>query len=433
VHVLFVIDTWGLIGGTERHAQVCVPALLERGHEVTILCREDQEPGFAEIDVIELPALDGQWLGEPDRRELGSKVRAVRPDVVFLSALRNIDASEELTGIAPVVRYVHDHTLFCPGLNKFTEDGHTCKEPMGIRCLQRYWLESGCVCFKKDRHQNILIDPLRDLSVKQRELEVAKGSNHVLTNSHYMRDELLKVGFHPETTSVLYIFTGSNTELQPRGELPLDTRTFVETAENEGTPLVFTPARLTLPDKGVDYLLTMLGLLREDFRAVIAGTGPAEEWLRDKAHQEGVGDRVHFAGWMSSPHIETLYSRARAGVCPSIWDEPFGLVGIEAMAHRKPVCAFEVGGIPEWLEDGLNGFLLPSRDTGGMAAALDRLLADDALARELGRNGFDLAAERFPRGRHIDELEAHLMRAAGIPTTPIPTRSFDDEIDRVAA
>jgi len=431
VHVLFVIDTWGLIGGTERHAQVCVPALLERGHRVTILCREDQEPGFAKADVIELPFLEGQWLSGSERQELSTRVRNVAPDVVFLSALRNIDGAEELAEIAPVVRYVHDHTLFCPGLNKFTEDGHTCKEPMGIKCLQRYWLDAGCVCFKKDRHKNTFLDPLRDLRIKERELEVAKASSCVLTNSYYMRDELLKVGFHPEITSVLYIFSGSNTELQPAGALPEKTAAFLESSHD---PLIFTPARLTLPDKGVDYLLTMIGLLKNRFRAVVAGTGPAESWLREKAVREGVGDRVHFAGWMSSPQIETLYSHARVVVCPSIWDEPFGLVGIEAMAHRKPVCAFDVGGIPEWLEHGHNGYLLAARDTGGMASAVDRILADEQLAEELGQNGYEFAAERFPRSRHIDEFDTHLMRAAGIPTTPIPTTSIDeDDFGRVAA
>jgi glycosyltransferase involved in cell wall biosynthesis len=430
VHVLFVIDTWGLIGGTERHAQVVVPALLRCGHRVTVLCREDQKPDFADATVIEFPSLEGQWMSRADRSELGSRVRALEPDVVFLSALRNIHAAEALTEIAPVVRYVHDHTLFCPGLNKFTEDGETCREPMGIRCLQRYWLGSGCVCFKKDRHKNRFLDPLRDLHIKARELEVAKRSSCVLTNSHYMRNELLSVGFHPETTSVLYIFTDSNSTAQPAGELPEETAAFLAQSDE---PLVFTPARLTLPDKGVDYLLTMLGQLQTSFRATVAGTGPAEQWLREKARQEGVGDRVHFAGWMSSAEIETLYSRARVVVCPSIWDEPFGLVGIEAMAHEKPVVAFDVGGIPEWLQNGVNGYLLPPKDTGAMAAAVDRLLDDELLARTIGRNGFELMSERFPRARHIEEFQGHLMRAAGLPPVPSSTPSVDEEDVRVAA
>ena len=88
-----------------------------------------------------------------------------------------------------------------------------------------------------------------------------------------MRRELLKVGFAPDTTAVLYYFTDSNTAEQPRGRLPESTHAFVDAP---GAPLLFTPARLTLPDKGVDYLLSALAKLSSPFRAVVAHTGSVE-------------------------------------------------------------------------------------------------------------------------------------------------------------
>jgi len=411
LHLLFVIDTWGLIGGTERHAAVVVPALLERGHRITVLCREDQRPGFAAgVEVLEVPALGQGWLSNTQRRELGRRVRAVHPEVVFLSALRNVDAAEELTEIAPVVRYVHDHTLFCPGLNKYREDGETCRDPMGLVCLERYWQSNGCICFKPAGHPDPLFTPVREIRARWRELAVAQRSARVLTNSHYMREELLKVGFAPDTTDVLYIFTRSNTAEQPPGEIPAATRAFLESGAG---PLLFTPARLTLPDKGVDFLVSALAGLRPPFRAVVAGTGPAEAWLRQKALDDGVGARVHFTGWLDSAGIEALYAEADVVVCPSVWDEPFGLVGIEAMAHGKPVVAFDVGGIPEWLEDGRTGYLVPRKDVATLALRLQELIDDPERGRELGRAGSQAVARRFPRGAHIDALEGYLTAAAG--------------------
>ena len=310
------------------------------------------------------------------------------------------------------MRYVHDHTLFCPGLNKYREDQETCHEPMGFPCLRNYYLGPGCVGFKAPGHRNRVTEPIGEMLVKWRELELARRSTHTLTNSRYMQGELLQVGFPPERTSVLYYFTMSGTSFQPPGPLPRATEDFLATTSG---PLIFTPARLTLPDKGVDHLLTALVDVGHPFRAVIAGTGGQEAWLRQKAADVGVGDRVHFSGWTDSGAIETLYERADLVVCPSVWDEPFGLVGIEAMAHGRPLVAFRVGGIPEWLLEGENGRSLPRKDTRGMSRAIEDLLGDPEEARRLGEGGRRVVAERFPRDRHVQDLESTLAAAAGHP------------------
>jgi len=408
--VLFVLDTWGLIGGTERYAAVVVPALLERGHRVTVLCREDQRPGFADVEVLVHPELGGTRLAGEARRELYRDLHALAPDVTYLSTLGNLDALELLTHVAPSVRFVHDHTLFCPGLNKVHENGDNCRDPFGTVCLRRYYFDEGCICFKPARFEHTFADPIRDLRLKWREFEVARSSTRVLTNSDYMRQELILAGMPPERTSVLYYFTQSNTPAQPRGPLDPATEAFLAASD---APLVFTPARLVHPDKGVDYLLTALGEVDHAYRAVVAGSGPAEPWLREKTRLEGLEDRVHFSGWTPSPAIETLYSRADVVVFPSVWNEPFGLVGIEAMSHGKPVVAFGVGGVPEWLDDGRTGHLIERQDTHGLARAIQGLLDDPARGAAMGAEGRRVVAERFGRDAHVAGLEAALAEAAG--------------------
>ena len=69
----------------------------------------------------------------------------------------------------------------------------------------------------------------------------------------------------------------------------------------------------------------------------LAGTGPAEAWLREKAAAEGLGERVVFTGWLGADALEALYALASVVVFPSMWNEPFGLVGLEAMAHAGGV------------------------------------------------------------------------------------------------
>ncbi len=409
MHILFTLDTWGLIGGTERYAAVVVPALLERGHRVTVLCREDLREGMADVPVIEVSELGAEGLSKEASRELARRVREAAPDVVYVSTLRNMAANALLVDLAPLVRFVHDHTLFCPGLNKYREDGETCRDPMGLVCLQRYWLGSGCVCFKPAGHKERFLTPLKELYRKHREIALVQRSSLCLTNSEYMRGELLKVGFSPDRTSVLYLFTRSNTPHQPAGTLAADVEGFL--AETQG-PLLFTPARLTLPDKGVDFLLTALARVRSPFRAIVSGSGPAETWLREKAIEEGLAERVFFTGWIDSAGIEALYARADIVICPSVWDEPFGLVGLEAMAHAKPVVAFDVGGIPEWLTHGETGLLVPRKDVDAMAQAVDRLLDEPGLASAYGQAGRRALFERFAPEQHVEQLESLLSQAS---------------------
>jgi glycosyltransferase involved in cell wall biosynthesis len=410
VRVLFVIDTWALIGGTERHAAVVVPGLAERGHAVTVLCRAGGGEGLPPVPVETFPELAGTVLAPAARAALRARVAALAPDAIFISALRNVDALEVLADAAPVVRYVHDHTPFCPGLNKYYESGGTCRHALGFACLKRYWLDGGCTSFKPGMHASPL-DPVRELARKQREVRATGRAARVLTNSSYMREQLVLAGLDPARTAVLHYFTASNTPAQPAGPLPplVERRLSASRA-----PLLFTPARLTLPDKGVDFLLTALAQLGRDFLAVISGDGPARAYLEAKASSDGVADRVLFTGWLGSAALETLYARADVVICPSVWDEPFGLVGIEAMAHGKPVVAFDVGGIPDWLMDGESGFRVPRKDAGALARAVERLLDDPELARSFGARGRALVAERFRREAHMDGLEEALEAAVGL-------------------
>jgi glycosyltransferase involved in cell wall biosynthesis len=96
----------------------------------------------------------------------------------------------------------------------------------------------------------------------------------------------------------------------------------------------------------------------------------------------------------------------------SLWPEPFGAAGLEAMRHGLPVVAFDAGGIREWLLDGINGFLIPWMDRRAFAEKLDALLLDKALARNLGEAGRQLADERYNFDAYLDGLECLFARAA---------------------
>lgn len=117
---------------------------------------------------------------------------------------------------------------------------------------------------------------------------------------------------------------------------------------------------------------------------VIAGDGPLRSALEAEARALGVSERVHFLGWRDDAHA--VFAALDVFLAPSLW-EGFGLVFLEAMAHRLPVISTTVSAIPETVVDGETGWLVPPRDADALAGALRAALTDPVARRARGANG----------------------------------------------
>jgi glycosyltransferase involved in cell wall biosynthesis len=402
LRIALVTKRFDLIGGSERYAGAVARGLAERGHEVRVLCAHGDQG--TDLERAEFTALDSERPSREECRALGAAAHDA--EAIYLLSSLAPRAFEALAGAAPLVRHVQDHTLFCPGMNKVHEDGTNCRDALGVRCLERYYLGSGCSGFKPDGNL-ALRRPIATLAERLADVERHGKVAGLICASAYMREQLVLAGCASDRVHTIPYFTRSSSDEVPAEPLDAALMDFID----GDAPLIFCPARLTLPDKGVDYLITALGALRSPFRCVIAGEGPARAWLEQKAAEEGLADRVRFAGWQASGAVETLYRRAAVVAFPSVWDEPFGLVGLEAAVHEKPVVAFAVGGVVDWLRSGETGSVVPNRDAAGFARALDELLGDPQRAAALGRRAATHVAENFSRDRHLDRLEAVLRGA----------------------
>jgi glycosyltransferase involved in cell wall biosynthesis len=163
------------------------------------------------------------------------------------------------------------------------------------------------------------------------------------------------------------------------------------------TPLVVMAGRLSR-FKGQDDLIeaaAIIARVRPDVRFVIAGhdtneVAPGSPFVGYRPHLEqliaerGLGTQVRLAGYVAD--LPTFIGAGDITAMPS-WEEPFGLVALEAMAMARPVVATRAGGVPEFVIDREHGLLVPPRDPQALAGALLELLADPELARELGRRG----------------------------------------------
>lgn len=149
--------------------------------------------------------------------------------------------------------------------------------------------------------------------------------------------------------------------------------------------------------KGVDVLLAaMPELLRRHpaARLLIAGDGEHRTALERAAAALALGEAVSFLGWADAPRVRRLLRGAAALVVPSIY-EGMPLVVLEAMEASVPVVASRVSGIPEVVEDGRTGWLVPPEEPSSLAAALAAALDDPAAASRRGAAGRRLLSERF--------------------------------------
>jgi len=147
------------------------------------------------------------------------------------------------------------------------------------------------------------------------------------------------------------------------------------------------------PRKGVATAIEALAHLPAGARLEIAGgwDDREEARLRTLAAQLGVAARVHFAGQRDRAELTEVYDAADAVVFPVVWDEPWGLVPLEAMARGRPVVATGRGGSREYLRDGENCLLFAAGSAPSLAAALRRLAEDPGLRARLRDGGLATA------------------------------------------
>jgi glycosyltransferase involved in cell wall biosynthesis len=197
-----------------------------------------------------------------------------------------------------------------------------------------------------------------------------------------MRDTLVEGGFPLSKISIIPSLP--NKAFTPGGSL-------------DPCPLFVVAGRLT-EGKGVQVAIQALGRV-PGARLVVAGEGYFASELAELARRRGVADRVSFVGRLDCSHLLELYRSAWAVLMPSLWPEPFGLTGLEAMACARAVVAFDSGDIRSWLDDGVTGLLVPWNDTTAFEEAMLRL-TDRDLAVELGQGGVRQFHQRFSAERH---------------------------------
>jgi len=180
----------------------------------------------------------------------------------------------------------------------------------------------------------------------------------------------------------------------------------------DNSPLVVQVSWI-IPEKGIPTVLEGAKLVLEhnsSVHFVFVGEGRHRDEYSLLAARMGIHANVRWTGVVEDPLAEGVYAAADVVCQASDWEEVFGYVIAEAMASGKPVVATRVGGIPELVQDGETGFLIPRRDEAQLARKVCLLLDDGALRQRMGNAGRRAAEAKFD----IRDNVAQLIRLYGI-------------------
>jgi glycosyltransferase involved in cell wall biosynthesis len=361
--------------------------LVRRGHRVA----------FAFEQAAENPdrAVDGgidplhRWnIGALPRAAFLREITAFQPEIVFLNACEDETLDLELATRFRSVLFAHAFYAACATgwrMHDFPTR-QICTRRFGPACIPTNYLRA---CGTRS--------PTRLLTFysKQRtRSEVLRRLSGLVVASHFMRDLYVQHGLSERKIRII----PPPAELEPDIEPP-EVRAAL-------SRLLFL-GRLTSV-KGGSKAIEATALCRQalgrPLHLTIAGDGP--ELVRCKQLASKLALDVEFAGWVGPEQRTALLRSADVLLVPSLWPEPFGMIGLEAAAVGLPAVAYDVGGIVDWLRPRQNGELANSAGFSAheLALALERALGNPEHHRQLQLGAWRMAHE-FSGGQHISRLE----------------------------
>ncbi len=395
MRILLATSHRGLLGGAEKYLQSVLPGLIQRGHSVGLLYEyssDTAEPGI-DSQAGHIPSWCSMELG------VDSLLRSLKtwaPDVIYSHGLDDSELERSLLDSYPVAMYAHTYYGTCVSGRKCYSFPRLqpCDREFGAPCLALYYPR---------RCGGLNPRTMRQLFQLQSERKSRLPDfQAVLVASRHMYREYERHGVPTDRLHLVPLPSGSLPEAAAPGP------------KAPGSNILFVGRLIDV--KGISHLLGAIPIASEKLgrplTLTIAGDGPQRSLAEDLARRLGLA--VEFAGWVDSEQRSHLMRQSDLVAVPSLWPEPFGLVGIEAGCYGVPAVGFAVGGIPDWLIPGESGEIAPGDPptVEGLAQAIVRALDDPAHYQKLRLGAWE-TAKRFSLARHIAQLEPILEAAQG--------------------
>lgn len=382
-----------IVGGVETYLHALLPLLAKRGFEIAVLAEFGESPDGILSAYPDLPI----WTTSGGSvKEVFVELGRWKPEIVYCQGLLNSEVESSLADRFATVLYAHNYSGTCVSGTKcysrpFAE---TCNRTLGPGCLAAYF-PRGC----GGRNPITMLRLYRNEQRRRRNL-TRYGA--VLVASNHMVEEFRRHGVASDRLILAPLFA-PDTRSDANPPLP-----------KARTDRILFVGRLTIL-KGWRELVAAIPLasaaLGRTLTLVVAGDGPDQSAFESEARRRSVP--VEFLGWVNSAERQTQMRAADLLAVPSVWPEPFGLVGIEAGCVGLPAVGFAVGGIPDWLIPGVTGESAPGDrpNPKELASALVRALADDGHRHRLSQGAWEMSRQFTPEA-HLDRLIPILESAA---------------------
>ncbi len=380
---------YSFVTGIEIQVRRTLQALIQQGHQVSVITTVPDiaiKPYVREIEGARVYSFftlnnykraEGNriaWLMRPlwhggDTWNSYSYMMVRRilkkesPDIVHIHNARGLSLSAfsavKSVGL-PLVFTAHDYSLVCPRYSLLKGSGEVCQSPRPI-------------CRAVNRVKKLIVDNKPDI---------------VTAPSQFVINKLRENDLFNNTRSVRLF-----------NAVSLDDACLAE--KNYQTIDILYSGQLTRA-KGTHILIDAFKQIEhKNARLHIVGRGNYAERLKEIA---GGDSRITFHGFMPWEELKELYKKASVTVVPSIWYEAFGLIIIESFKHGTPVIGSDIGGIPEIIEDGHNGFTFEAGNVNQLRNLLERGIRNQSELERLGRGAFE-SVKKFDINKQVTQLE----------------------------
>jgi glycosyltransferase involved in cell wall biosynthesis len=392
-------------GGAEAYMEDLADLQVAAGHTVAFFGMAHPLNTHLEYashfpDHIELepppPTLSGRVRGvarmlysSSAKRGMDAVLADFRPDVVHMHNIYHQLSPSVLRPVArrriPAVMTLHDYKLACPTY-QFLDHGNLCQACLG------------------GHFQHAILRRCKDGSLGSSAVMAAELFVHTITGayspvgaficpSRFLEGRMRAAGVFPERMHHVPHFVETN-------GIP------VKAAPGTG---ILAAGRLS-PEKGIDVAIRAVGEI-DGAVLDIAGTGPEEASLRRLAESVAPG-RVRFHGLVDKTEVQRLMLAASVVVVPSRWYENQPMVVLEALARGAPVVGSALGGMPELIDPGVTGDLVPANDPKALAAALRPYVANPEHAFAMRDSARASIVSEFAPERHLERVDAVYALAA---------------------
>ena len=393
--ILIVDSLFSPLGGGQKIAYDTYKILEKYGHQVFYWAM-DKKPYFEnnyKYAEFFTPYYSGtkDYLRNPikyysnyqAKKDLKKFVKIIQPDIIHFQSYWGLSSAIFNTDInIPKILTIHDARC-CPAATLMYKDKVICKEQY---CKNKNFLP--CIsnkCAKKSieasirraiaayidsynlKYINKFITPSDALKKVITNANMGINANQIITINNFLSNEELKTA--PKYTNKGYfLYVG----------------------------------RLS-KEKGVKYLLEAMKDLPKDINLKIVGTGAEENNLKIYAQENNL-DNIEFLGFKNREEITDIYQNCISTVLPSNCFEIFGMTNIESFINGKPVIASNIGGIPEIVEDNINGLLFKPGNIEELKNCILKYWNNPELSVQHGKNGYQKAITQYTEDKYYNEL-----------------------------